>query len=173
MSTEAFDFVNEICQELGRRVEDDGIETLSEPERVASDVWWASGIIQNGGFQYFYEGATEMAQVADSYDRLGLNKAAEACRKSLRIFPNGVPPEDDDERSEILAPYQGFRNEFFRPLNLVLWETADEGLEDILAVFIHENLPSFGGFGLMDRHAHKFKEALDRWIASLEDPEPE
>ena len=168
LSDKAFDFVDEVCQEIGRRAEDDGIETLLEPERVASDVWRASGILCSGGFRHFYEGATNMAQVASSFDRLGLHRAAEACRKSLEIFPNGVPPDDDDERFEIIDSVQESRCEFFPSLDDVILDTWDDNLEAILAVFIQANMSEFSGFGPQDKTAFRFKEALARWHASLE-----
>lgn len=168
MSNEAFNFVDEICQELGRRAEDDGIDTLSEPEQVASNVWWASGILCSGGFRHFYEGATNMAQVAGSFDRLGLDRAAEACRQSLAIFPNEVPPDNNDERFEIINNVQELQSEFFPSIDDVILDTWDDGLEDILAAFIQANMPAFSGFGPQDRTAFRFNEALDRWLTSLE-----
>ena len=67
MPPQAFDLAGEICDNLGRRAEENGIQSLSKPEQTVLLVWWAQGIIGNGGFEYFYEGACNMTDVAEAY----------------------------------------------------------------------------------------------------------
>ena len=138
-------FVDEVVLALSKRVDEKrfgpicrsgGLRNLTEAERIVLYACWAMGIIQNGGFQFFYEGATNMAEVANAYECLGYLEAAEACRKSLSIFPNGIPPEDADERLSILSSYQGFRDEFFRSLNEAVWEAGDANFEATIANYI-------------------------------------
>ena len=82
IASQDFDFVSSICDGLGERAEQDGIESLTEPERSVLLVWWAQGIICNGGFAYFYEGACNMPEVAGAFQELGFEEAAQACRQS-------------------------------------------------------------------------------------------
>jgi hypothetical protein len=66
-------FVEAILDALEQRVDEErygsafrpgGLSNLSEPGRVVCRAYGAMGVIENGGFQYFYEGATNAAEVA-------------------------------------------------------------------------------------------------------------
>ena len=74
-----FSFADDVCSDLGSRAQRDGIQSLSEQERAVLLVWWAQGIIGNGGFEYFYEGASNMIDVAEAFQELGFAEAAQAC----------------------------------------------------------------------------------------------
>ena len=120
MADETFEHVANVARKLGLRAEGSGINSLSGPERTVLYIWWATGIIDNGGFQYFYEGASEAAEVAAAFDAVGLPGPAAACRKSLAAFPNGLPPSDRMERVAILDAYQGAQQKIFGPLDEVI-----------------------------------------------------
>lgn len=75
---------------------------LPEPERVVLLVWHTSGIIDNGGFRYLFEGNLDgdpdFALSAASYAAIGATQAAEAFRQTLATFPGSRPPRDVKKR---------------------------------------------------------------------------
>lgn len=129
-------------QRFGRICEPGGMRNFSPAEKVVLLTWWAVPIIENGGFQYFYEGATNAVEVADAFDSLGLTEAATACRKSLEVFPNNVPPTEQDDRIAILEPFYGIPNMFFKPLNESLWD-AGKVLDQAIAAYVRAHRSEF------------------------------
>ena len=120
-----------------------GLRNFTQPEKTVLLACWAMGIIQNGGFQFFYEGATNVDEVADAYECFGYHEAAEACRKSSSIFPNRVPPEEAHQRLQVLSSYQGHSNEFLRPLNEAVWKAGDADFEGAVASYIRLHTSEF------------------------------
>jgi hypothetical protein len=98
----AKDSLETAIYELCTRADEDGIEALPSRQRTVVHAWAAHGIIGNGGFRYYYEGAWMMADVAAAYRALGFEDAARACESSLDIFPTRVPPRDRERRREII-----------------------------------------------------------------------
>lgn len=88
-----FDYISDVCDLLGSRADVYGLKSLIHWEQVALMAWWAKGIIDNGGFQYFYEGAWQSEEVAAAFDELGFSQAAWACRESMTVFPLRQPQE--------------------------------------------------------------------------------
>ncbi|PYK96189.1 MAG: hypothetical protein DME19_20525, partial [Verrucomicrobia bacterium] len=70
----------------------------STAERVASDVWSASGIIGNGSFQYFFECGLDAENCARAYEAIELPEVARIFRLALSLFPDSRPHEDVAER---------------------------------------------------------------------------
>ena len=139
MAIDRFDTIDRIATRIGERAERDGLASLSLVEKTVLLPWWASGIIGNGGFQYFYEGASEAAEVADAFDRIGCPAAAEACRKSLEVFPSGVPPADHEARRGFLDSIQDEDHTLFEPLDEIIWQITDNELESRLEIYIEAN----------------------------------
>ncbi len=134
MPTQDFDFASAVCNNLGSRAERDGIESLSEPERSVLLVWWAQGIIANGGFEYFYEGACNMAEVAAAFQALGFSEAAEACWQSMTLFPPEVLGNDPERCYETLTRLEAKQvKDFFLPLSQIIWETNDDDQLSVVA----------------------------------------
>jgi hypothetical protein len=75
-----------------------GPSALSRHEKVASEIWSASGIIGNGSFQYFFECGLDAESCAQAYETIGLPEAARIFRLALSLFPNERPHDDVAER---------------------------------------------------------------------------
>ena len=56
----------------------------------------AWSLVQNGGFRYFYEICDDAREIASAFDQLEMPDVAEAWRRSISVFPNGVQPVGDD-----------------------------------------------------------------------------
>ncbi len=140
MPSSDFDFVNTIGEGLGQRAEAAGLASLSPEEQTVLLAWWASGIIGNGGFRYFYEGASNAAQVASAFEALGFSDAANACRETLRVFPPEILSGDAMVRQQWLdANYSDAELTcLFAAQDAVIWE-IDGQLETTAADYIRRH----------------------------------
>jgi len=75
----------------------------------------AQGMIDNGGFAYFFEsdwpGVDDWTLFAEDFEAVGHKKAADALRAALLLFPGGQPQKNLAERrryiSESLGGFDG------------------------------------------------------------------
>ena len=78
------------------------VSRISEEERVVLLVWHVSGIVGNGGFRYLFEGSIlgdpYFVLTVEAFQKTGCEKASEALKKTLAIFPHSRPPQDINER---------------------------------------------------------------------------
>jgi hypothetical protein len=77
---------------------------LGEPLLTAWAVEQAQGIIDNGGFQYFFENDwpenPEYAVFVDAFRRIGAVEAADCIQDAVSMFPSSAPHLDCDMRRE-------------------------------------------------------------------------
>lgn len=125
-------FVSEVVAELGRRYEQDGLESLSAPQKVVFLTWCAKGAVDNGGFQFLYEGDLPIMEVASAFEEIGLPEAAQACRGSSAISHDGTGAERGDR---------------FRPFDTVIWNLdsseGEDRLLNNLSAYIRLNADDF------------------------------
>ena len=141
MDAAEHDQVSEVAEKLAARADAAGINGLSISEQVIVRAWAAAGIISNGGFRHFYEGATDIVAVADAFETLGLPEAAEACRASKECFPMAVLAAGHEQTREWMARLDEAKlDDFFGPLDDILWRLNDnDRLAHALALFIYED----------------------------------
>jgi hypothetical protein len=77
---------------------------LPEPLLTVWAVEQAQGIIDNGGFQYFFENDwpenPEYAVFVDAFRRIGAAEAADCIQDAVSMFPSSAPNLDCDMRRE-------------------------------------------------------------------------
>lgn len=141
------ELLHTVMDRLGKIAEAKGLDHLALSERVLVLTMWATGIIQNGGFRYFFEdayfhhGVSHVDKLAGALDYLGFPRAAEACRKAASFFPEGVLDEGPTASS---AYMDRFSNEqldaAFEDLNRAVWNVDDgDELEHRLAALIRKD----------------------------------
>lgn len=129
-----FEFLDKLFNRLVGKEERGGSDSLGPEERILMIVWHASGIIENGGFQYFYEQSLDTEAVAAAYKRIGCNRCAELLRLSASLFPDGNPQPNWDGRIDFIE-----RNgDLFERLSEAFWE-ADQQMTDHLAEFVRKH----------------------------------
>lgn len=101
-----------------------GEAALRVEERHASVIWAASGIIGNGGFQYFFENGLSCESATESYAAIGMPKTADIFRTALSLFPDGRPQAD---WSEALAFIRS-KEDLFAKLSAEVWSSDAEML---------------------------------------------
>ena len=115
--------VGAVMQIVGRRLQPSSLDDVSRVEADLLATATAYGVIGNGGLMSWYERkvGTATEKVAASFDRLGMPAVAEAMRASLRVFPDGAPPEDLAARNLYLSANRERLEESFRPLVEAVW----------------------------------------------------
>jgi hypothetical protein len=132
--------------ELCTRADEQGIEKLPLAHQHVVRAWAALGIIGNGGFRYFYEGAWDMPGVARAFRVFGFEEAAGACEKSLDIFPNRLPERDSERRHEILEK-----------TDFDAYEEYEGAVYDLEFGALQAAIGAY-----MDRHPEEFESVLPR-----------
>ena len=120
-------FVSGVVKRLVKQFDKNGLESLSEPERVVFLTWCTHGDICNGGLRYFYEGKLPVMEVADAFQMLGFAEAAEACRGSLTFFPPEVVAQGSEKMLAWMMSLWGEAEE-----DDSVWGKAEEGENDPL-----------------------------------------
>ncbi len=112
-----------------------GTQALKPEEKVLLLVWHASGIIENGGFRYFYEQELDAEAVAAAYEKIGCRKCADLLRLSLSLFPNPLPETIRTERMKFLDD----KEEMLENMSKAFWD-ADRGMLPNLAEYVKNSV---------------------------------
>jgi hypothetical protein len=131
---------------LGELADERGLAALSEAQGTVLLASWGKGLVDNGGFEYFYEGAANAVAVADAFERLGFDQAAQAFRTSLAAFAAQGPHADDQVRREWMQQHADSVRAVFEPLNSIIWD-LDDRLESAIAGYVRAHPAEFGGSG--------------------------
>jgi hypothetical protein len=114
-----------------------------EEDMVVLLGWHAWGIIENGGFQYLFEGSFEgdpyFAKTAAAFKLMSAATCAEAFEEALQLFPHAKPPTNEALR---LLRYQSV-SETRREAIDDKFFSGSESVPTLLARFIRENRDAF------------------------------
>jgi len=141
MANDDFDFVNSLFLATISKMEEQGVDSLIEEERVVTLIWHASGIIENGGFQFFYENDLDPGMVAWAYKKIGCDKCSVILGISFSLFPDTVAKASCEER----VGYIQRNKELFYNLSCLFWD-ADTATLERLANYVRENSKKLRGF---------------------------
>ena len=134
MANDDFDFVNSLFLATISKKEEQGVDSLIEEERVLTLIWHASGIMENGGFQFFYENNLNPDMAAWAYKKIGCDKCSEILGISFSLFPDLIATASCEERVMFIQ-----RNkELFYNLSCLFWD-ADTATLELLAKYVREN----------------------------------
>jgi hypothetical protein len=96
----------------------------------------AQGIIDNGGFQYFFEadfpGMPDYSTFIDAYERIGAISCANAIREALALFDFPQPHLHLKQRLRYLNKWQRMKSSPLEPLdkvvigNKVVWKLLEK-----------------------------------------------
>lgn len=130
-TTSDFEFVNGVVCRAEDKRKTTGEGALRPEEKHAAAIWAASGIVGNGGFQYFFENGLSAEESAEAFDAIGMPGIADIFRTALSLFPEGRPHSD---WSETLAFIRS-KEDLFAKLSTEIWE-ADAEMESRLASYL-------------------------------------
>jgi hypothetical protein len=89
---------------LFQRIEEGGIEALTDSERWLFALTWL-GLETNGGglHQFFFNDAGKFAvDAVFGLEAIGASKSADVLRRAVALFPQGHVPTDQTERRRVL-----------------------------------------------------------------------
>jgi hypothetical protein len=121
-TTNDFEFVDGVVCRAEDKKAANGVGALSLEERHATAIWAASGIIGNGGFQYFFENSLSTEDSAEAYASIGMPKIADIFRTAASLFPGGEPPPDWPEALAFIRS----REDLFARLSAEVWSADAE-----------------------------------------------
>ncbi len=138
------DWEYRLCDNINRKIikkygEDSNATDFPEKERVVVLVWTATGIIENGGFEYLFSSLlpcdSHYRSTLESFRIIGSSKAVDALSKAFALFPNELPPDDDSTRMSL---YKTHSQEELKSINITFYNALDE-ITHCLAQFIIKN----------------------------------
>jgi hypothetical protein len=138
----------ELCDELFKLMikhygEDFDVSKCKEKDQPVILAWHAAGIIDNGGFQYLFEGNFKgdphFAKTEAAFKTIKASKCAEAVEEALKLFPDSKPPQDIDKRLKIYQAVPAAKRE---SIDVKFFSESKE-MKTILAKYIRENRADF------------------------------
>jgi hypothetical protein len=90
---------------LYARIESDGIDALTQPERRLFALYWLYVETNNGGLhQFFFNDSGKFARDAlEGLEMFGAAKTADILRRAIALFPQSQVPVDQLERRSVLC----------------------------------------------------------------------
>jgi hypothetical protein len=143
--TNDFDLVESIYSGwLARLADLQGIGSLSIPQKTVLLTWWAKGEIDNGGFALLYCSPMDIDEIACTFLELGMIDAANACRNSKSVFPEGKPPVDQTDRMALVESIlnSAGKDDPWEPFNKVIWG-LNKDFDRIVAEYVKNNVDHF------------------------------
>jgi hypothetical protein len=106
MNTDDDNLINAVSNELYKRVGDASIFSLPWVPQVVTVVLGAQGVIDNGGFIYFFEndwrGNPPYSVFGDAYRAIGADESADCLEVAASLFPFSDPHLDLNARRRYL-----------------------------------------------------------------------
>ena len=100
------DLLKRTSQAIFSRLGTGSIFSLSWPQQVVALIYSAQGVIDNGGFIYFFEndwpGQPPYSVFADTYRAIGAEECAECIEVAASLFPFPDPHRAEAERRAYL-----------------------------------------------------------------------
>ena len=141
-----FDLCDGVFVKIGdERGHEIDVTQYTVQERTVVLVWHASGIIDNGGFEYLFggdfPGDPGFQYTAAAFEAIGCERAVDAFNEAFALFPDSQLPSDVDERMDIYVRTPESRRE---EINTRFWEVGwDDEIEKKLAEYIRSNKEHF------------------------------
>lgn len=113
-------------------------DKYSETERVVMLTWHASGIVDNGGFEYLFAddfpGDPGFRLTLAAFETLGVERALSAFREALALFPRSNPHPNPEKRMRLFKKASEAARE---EINRKFWSAGrDKEIEKRLASYI-------------------------------------
>ncbi len=134
--------ISDYCFDMLSKVNDDP-QQLDFPFQTVVVIYSAQGIIDNGGFQYFFESdfpsKPPYSMFSQAYKQIGATKAAENIDRAVEMFGFKNPHLNINKRQKFLDN----NSEDSKFIKLGNGICGDEMIWDLLADFIIKNSKSF------------------------------
>ena len=122
------------------------IEKLSPPLQTLVNVVSAQGIIDNGGFQFFFEsdfeGQPPYSDFMDAYREIGAIEEANLMAAAVKMFSFAEPHKFQSRRNEFLDRFQGQDHSLFWKYDLIFCESSNK-VERLLERYVRKHAAAF------------------------------
>lgn len=145
-NTNDFDLIHRLFVRIATvcdasKIED--LQRLPEPQRIALEVWGASGMIGNGGFRYLFESNfADFNGLSDALESINSFHAARAVRNAIGLFPNSRPHAAPYERIAYLDQLGAPALKKLNECSHEIWD-ADRETRRLLAVYVRSHQSDF------------------------------
>ena len=148
MLEDDFALCSQTCGRIAARLDPvSRLDQLSDSSRAVLLVWHATGIIDNGGFEYLFEGDIpgdlDCSLTVKAFETIGLLACATALHEALSMLPRCTPFTDVDFKS---SAYRLLPMEKRMELNRRFWHRKLDGNDEVvvrLAPFIRGHRADF------------------------------
>ena len=144
--SEEAEAVSKQCWQLADPLER-GAFDLKEPFRTFCIVEYVSGLIDNGGFRYFFENnfpaGVSYNEIILAFREIGAIKAAEAIEEALNLYPQLKDPEDIELRREILDIECDEPTELWTKVEMLEYRVGFNSVANHLSSYVRINRTRF------------------------------
>jgi hypothetical protein len=138
-----------LCNKLYRRLvehyggDDFDVSSCADEHQVCILAWQATGIIDNGGFRYLFEGYFRgdpyFERTAAAFRAVKALRCADAFAEALGLFRFSMPPRDLDVREKVyLSKSESQRD----AIDSKFWSESED-VPKLLAKYIREHREAF------------------------------
>jgi hypothetical protein len=140
-----FDFVQLALESVRGRINDLGIQVLTQPEKTFYWAWTLEAYVDIGGFRQFFESYAQHAvEAVEALDKIGAARYADITRRANALVPQGSLPDEPALRKRHLKALprpvkdqiESLDNEFFN---------CGEDTTPLLHAFIVQHRAEFPG----------------------------
>jgi hypothetical protein len=135
-----------IMDSIGERIEAEGFDALTDPERYYWAIWWLESEANNGTFdQYFSNSSGELAlEALQGLKAVGAKQMADIFQLAIDMFPSSQVPKDRQQRNKILDSFTSSEEERLEKLSHEFTDYPDD-LPFLLNVYVKKHEEYFLG----------------------------
>lgn len=118
----------ESWQILFEKLDAQGYESFTPDERIWYNVRGVIDSVGNGGIIsiYYNHGADNLEDTMEDLNKLNASNIVELIIKVNKLFPNGKPSRDIDERNEVIDSWDGENLELFEALDEIFYKLESD-----------------------------------------------
>ena len=123
---------------------DETSNDIPRPQQIVRTVWHAGGVIDNSGFEAFFQTDIRGEDAITAFEEFGAIESAEAVKKALTVFPNSEPPTEWHERQEFLGDLSEEQEQILHSAAITFYRDEKRRLRK-LADYVRSHRESFKG----------------------------
>lgn len=135
-----------IRKPIFEKIDNGSILTLSWPEQVVALIYSAQGVIDSGGFEYFFGNdwpeQLPYSVFADAYREIGADESAECIEAAEKLFPFPDPHRAEEARIDFMATHYQTEDSLLDRLGGRVMDNSDATF-DLLARYVRAHRSEF------------------------------
>ena len=130
-----------IGYQLSEKIENSGIEALTNEERYFYAVYELDNEVNNGGYlQYFDNSSGDLAYlIIDALQTIGSNETLNITRDAIDLYGNTPPKKRNERTKEIIELTNNYEDNIWDNCESVYYEITEENIGALLIDFVDSN----------------------------------